>query len=111
MNKKMLEILVHLKERNNPVSMKYLENQFGLNAPKYVQELIDLDYVKETTSKHYARSGDPNAFLRDAPSGLYRITGAGRVYLECRNRDRFERWFTLIAAAIGAVTGILALFR
>lgn len=110
MNKKSLAILKHLASRNMPVSLEYLTNRFGYITQKHIQELVDIEYVREDTQRVYTRTGADGKFIHNAPSGLYRITGAGRAFLECRISNGFERWATLALALVGAITGILALF-
>lgn len=110
MNKESLEILKHLGTRTMPVSIEYLTNQFGANAPKYVQDLVDLDYVKEGTSNFYVGSRNGEAPIQRKPNQSYRISGAGRVFLECRGDAWFDCWFTRIVAIASIIISIIALF-
>lgn len=109
MIEKSLKILAHLKDKSMPVSVQYLENRFGIDTSKYIQELIDLSYIEETTQKRYSRSYSSERFYHDAPCGLYRITGSGRAHLNNRLKTHIDSWITRIAAIIGAVTGVASL--
>lgn len=111
MDKVSVKVLRMIRKASKPISRDEVEQKFGESGVQSLRQLQSDKFISQGTKHGGVAMNQATGRLEPAkiPNGLYSIEPKGRLYLEQKFWNDFDRLVTRLTALVGFFSGITAL--